>query len=167
MYIKIIVLSLVISCLAAAAVCMLLNKQQQKIAVIDAVKLANEYTMKKELEEIEKIKLLTISKQVDSVNELVQIARSTPSKSANIDQLIYTAEYFKNKFQESYTQSNNDINLQIWKRLNPALGEFGKSKGLHLIIGANGMGSVLYTDGFYDITNEALLFVNKKYEEGN
>lgn len=166
MNLKTIIFSFLISAITAAAACLLFNQQQQKIAVVDAVRLANEYSMKKELEEIAKEKLLAISKQMDSVNKLVQMAHSTPN-AANLKQLIYTAEYFKEKLEEAYTQSNNEINVQIWKRLNPMLNEFGKKEGLHLIIGANGMGSVLYTDGYYDITDNALSFVNKKYAEGN
>jgi len=29
------------------------------------------------------------------------------------------------------------------------------------------MGSVLYNDAYYDLTDDVVKFVNKKYEEGN
>jgi hypothetical protein len=144
----------------------MIASKRQKIAVIDAVKLANEFSMKKELETIANKKLDRIGRQIDSVNRLVQLAHVLNDNGTKEKEMTTVVEYFKAKLEESFAESNEEINRQIWKRLNPMLSEFGKAKDLHLIIGANGMGSVLYSDGYFDMTDEALLFVNKQYMDG-
>ncbi len=142
------------------------NNDKQKIAVVDAIKLFNEFGMKKELEAKEKVKLEAMSKQVDSMENSLNLAKASKNEE-EIKKASYAAAYMKNAFQSTYEESNRAINEQIWKRLNPMIDEFGKKKGVHLIIGANGMGSVLYNDEYYDLTNEAIKYINKKYEEGN
>jgi outer membrane protein len=86
---------------------------------------------------------------------------------AELEQLYKTFCQAKATFEQEYQESNQSINEQVWKRLNPLIDEYGKAKGFRLIIGANGMGSVLYNDEYYDQTKELTDFVNKKYEEGN
>lgn len=47
--------------------------------------------------------------------------------------------------------------MRLWKSM-------AKKRHLHLIIGANGMGSVLYNDDYYDMTNDLINYANKEYE---
>ncbi|PQJ10498.1 hypothetical protein CJD36_011010 [Flavipsychrobacter stenotrophus] len=140
--------------------------RDKKIAVVDAVKLFNEYNMKIEMEGKEKKILVLISKQMDSINNQLKIAKTINSETA-IQQLSYSASEMKNDIEREYENSNKLINEQVWKRLNTSIEQFGKQKGVHLIIGANGMGTVLYNDSYYDLTSEAVKFVNREYEEGN
>jgi Skp family chaperone for outer membrane proteins len=95
------------------------------------------------------------------------MAHSLNNGEDKIKELTYDYNFMKTKLDNDYTQSNRDINEQIWKRLNPLLDEYGKKKKLHLIIGANGMGSVLYNDEYYERTNDVISYINKKYYEGN
>lgn len=155
-------------CIASSCVVYyLLGRQQKKIAVIDAVKLVNGYNMKKELEEMDKVRLQAESKQLDSIANFLRMAKAVNTNDEEVKKIAYQYDYMKTKLDNDYTQSNRDINEQVWKRLNPALDEYGKKKGFHLIIGANGMGSVLYTDNYYDVTDEAIKYVNEKYAQGN
>jgi len=140
---------------------------ERKIAVVDAVKLFDAYNMKTELEDIAKAQLLAESKQLDSISNALQMVKAMKAGEEDAKRLEYSYSYMKSKLDKDYAQSNRDINEKIWKRLNPLLDEYGKKSGLHLIIGANGMGSVLYNDAFYDRTNEVIKFVNKRYAEGN
>ena len=133
---------------------------------MDAVKLFDQFNLKKELEGQEKAKLLVMGKQVDSVSNLLRMAQATKDEE-QIKKCTYAYNYMNQQLQQLYTQGNKDINEQIWKRLNPMLDEYGKSKKLHVIFGANGMGSILYNDDYYDLTDDAIKYVNRKYEEGN
>jgi len=142
------------------------ERQHKKIAVVDAVKLFDQFNMKKEMEAREKTKLELLNKRVDSITTELQLAKASQNEDA-IKRLSYTYNYIKGSMENEFKQSNRDINEQVWKRLNPALDEYGRKHNLHLIIGANGMGSVLYNDEYYDLTSELIKFVNKKYEEGN
>ena len=163
---KILFLSFLMSLATGITVYWLVGRQQKKIAVVDAVKLFDKYDMKRELEGRAKMRLQTISKQSDSIGNKLQMARATRNEE-DIKTLTYAYNYIKESLESEYKQSNQDINEAVWKRLNPAIDEYGKKKGLHLIIGANGMGSVLYNDDYYDLTEDVTKFVNKKYAEGN
>lgn len=142
------------------------HRDNRKIAVVDAVKLFDQFNMKKELEDKEKVRLERIKKQVDSAESLLQMAQASKNED-EVKKQAYAWNYMKLQLEKEFKQGNQEINTQVWKRLNPILDEFGKSKGMHVIIGANGMGSVLYNDVEYDLTPEAVKFANKKYEEGN
>lgn len=163
---KTILVCLVMCLFTGTVVYFLLAQQDKKIAVIDAVKLADNYNMKKELEAQARVKLDQTAKQIDSISQQVNLAKAAKNEE-QFKKLTYAYNYLKDVLNEQYVASNNEINQQIWKRLNPALDEYGKRKNVHLIIGANGMGSVLYTDNFYDITDDAIKFINSKYEGQN
>jgi outer membrane protein len=94
------------------------------------------------------------------------MAKATRNED-EIKKLAYAYNNMKNNLENAYRQSNQEINEQVWRRLNPILEEYGKKRGLHLLLGANGMGSVLYNDDYYDMTNDLINYVDKKYEIGN
>jgi len=154
------------SLLSGFVVYQLIQRQYKKIAVADAVKLFDQFNLKKELETKEKGKLESINRQVDSIGRLLQLAQATRNADT-VKRLSYAYGYMKAELESEYKKGNHDINEQVWKRLNPAVDEYGRAHKLHLIIGANGMGSVLYNDDYYDITPDLIKYVNKKYEEGN
>ena len=153
--------------LTGATIIWWLSSQQKKIAVVDAVKLFDSYNMKNELEGIAKRQLQAESKEVDSMRNVVQMAQAVNGNEDEVKKFTMGYNYMKSRLESDYTQSNRDINEKVWKRLNPLLDEYGKKNHLHLMIGANGMGSVLYNDDYYDLTNDVIKFANKKYEEGN
>lgn len=132
--------------------------------MVDAVKLFNDFKMKKELETDSKKVLEIISKKIDSVeNEIKLIGLNDGEKKR---MLIQHYNFYRNKYDEEYKQSNQTINEEVWKRLNPLLDEYGKKNNFNLIIGANGMGSVLYNDDYYNITESVINYVNNKYDKG-
>lgn len=140
--------------------------KNEKIGVVDAVRLFNEYHMKIELEGKEKARLLYMSKQLDSLENNMKIAAATQNDAA-LKECSRQTDTKKREIEKEYESGNKGINELVWKRLNAVVQQFGQSKKLHLIIGANGMGTVLYNDSFYDLTEEAIAFANKKYEGGN
>jgi outer membrane protein len=135
----------------------------KKIAMIDAVSLFNEFKMKKELENDFKGLLRAYSQKVDSVNKVIKLIDPKASKE-QISDLYRAYDFYKSKYESEFTASNQTVNEQVWKRLNPLLEEFGKAKGYNLILGANGMGTILYNDSYYDITKEVTEYVNSKYD---
>lgn len=164
--IRTILISLFFGCGAAVLTTYLINGRVKKIGVVDAVRLFDGYNMKKEMEDKAKGKLQTLGRQMDSVTNLYNMAKAGKNED-EIKRLAYAANYMKASLEEEYKRSNQEINQQVWKRLNIAMDAYGKNKGIHLIIGANGMGTVLYNDDYYDLTTDAIKFVNSKYEEGN
>lgn len=144
----------------------ILERRMKKIAMVDAVKLFNSYTMKSDLEQDAKKVLTLIGSKVDSLEKeikLVEIAKDEHKAK----ELVQYYNFYRAKYEDEYKKSNQIINEEVWKRLNPLLDQYGKSHHYNLIIGANGMGSILYNDDYYDITNDLVNYVNKKYESGN
>lgn len=136
--------------------------QQQKIAMVDAVRLFNEYNMKKDLDKQAGGALQYIGQQADSLAKEIQQqqAANLPVDTA----LLRLYRQTKALWENEYAESNSAISEMAWKRLNPLVDKFGKEKKMHLIIGANGMGSVLYHDNYYDVTDEVIRFANIDYE---
>lgn len=140
--------------------------RSKKTGVVDVVRLFDEYNMKKELEAKAKVKLQTIENEIDTVSNKLKMAHAM-NDSQQEKRLYGSYTYLKSNMQDEYRQTNQEINTEVWKRLNPIVEEYGKKMHLHLIIGANGMGSVLYNDDYYDMTDDLIKYVNKKYEAGN
>lgn len=157
------------ACGITAAVLLFINhRNNKKIAVVDAVKLFNNYKMKTELEAKSGVKLEYLAHQADSLKqELMTKSKVKEVPKAELELLYKTFAQAQGALEQEYQQSNQAINEQVWKRLNPLIDEYGKEHGFRLIIGANGMGSVLYNDEYYDQTKELTEFVNKKYEGNN
>lgn len=155
--------ALLISVAVSFTVFYVMGKQDKKIAVVDAIRLFNEYNMKKDLEKQVEGKLEFLGKQLDSLDKLMQEQAYLKNKEGD-EQLFNNYGIARQRLDKEYSESNRLINEMVWKRLNPLVDEYGKKHGLHLIIGANGMGSVLYNDSYYDLTDELIKHVNKNYE---
>lgn len=164
---KLLMYCLIMCVTTGAILYKVLNTNKTKIAVVDAVKLFDNYNMKKELEELEKVRLRQESKRLDSLGNACQIAKAISNNEYAIQKLESVQKYAQASIEKEYAQSNQDINEKVWKRLNPLMEEYGKKRGLHLIIGANGMGSVLYNDDYFDLTNDVIGYVNSRYVQGN
>lgn len=160
------IVSFLMSVATGAAVYMLATNNNKKIGVVDAVRLFDQFNMKKELEAKAKVKLQSLGKQMDSVESMLNMAKATKDED-QIKKMSYAYQYTRGAVEAEFKKSNDEINDQVWKRLNMAMDTYGKDKKVHLIIGANGMGSVLYNDDYYDLTDDAIKYVNKKYENGN
>lgn len=162
---KYLLLSCGFTLLTAACLTALYYKSQKKIVVVDAVKLFNGFRMKTELEKADEAMLKQKKHKCDSIENILRIIGK---ETSDIPREL-SDEYRKAQidFQGTYENSNREINQQVWQRLNPLLMEFGRAKHFSIIIGANGMGSVLYNHTDYDATAEAILYVNKNYENKN
>jgi outer membrane protein len=159
----------ILACALTAAILLFIQKRDnKKIAVVDAIKLFNSYKMKMELEAKAAGSLRYLGNQADSLQkELEGKSKVKDVPKAELEGLYKTYMQARGLLEREYEQSNQSINEQVWKRLNPLIDEYGKKEGLRLIIGANGMGNVLYNDDYYDQTKEVIDFANKKYEAGN
>ena len=164
MQIKTILISALTSLIVGVVVYFLATHDHKKLAVVDAVKLVNSYRMKTDMEAADKGELLRIKSYSDSLGQAWQQAEKlgiSPAEKQSLEQQI---RYSEQVMGQAYEQSNARINEAVWKRLNPLIDQYSKEQGFHLVIGANGMGSVLYNDDTYDHTEELIKFVNKAYD---
>jgi outer membrane protein len=161
------VMLLLSTVLSILVVLVLLRKEQKKIAVVDAIQLFNSFKMKIEMEEQAAVQFRALTSQADSLKNELTLRSKAGVKSDAIEALYKQYVQASRQLEAAYEASNRDINEQVWKRLNPLIDEYGKQAGLRLIIGANGMGTVLYNDEYFDHTKSITTFVNKRYEKGN
>jgi len=143
----------------------LVNKKE--VGYVDVIRLFGEYEMKKELEKKDEPQLKAIQYDVDSLKTVYEMM----VKKDGVDkQLLRSIEsqiqYMAGVFEGEYSRSNSTINEKVWKRLNPLVDEFAKKEKLDLLVGANGMGTVLYGSKQTDYTDKLIKFVNDKYAVG-
>lgn len=143
-----------------------INTKVERVVVVDVIRVFNEFKLKKDLEKRVETPLSALSGQIDSMKALFENAQQRNDEKAvqSYGQDLYRLQQ---QAQGAYELSNKNINDQVWKRLNPLIDEFGKEHKYRVIIGANGMGSVLYNDKAIDETDDLIKFVNSKYEKGN
>lgn len=155
-----------------AAICMgisffVFHLMQKKIAVVDVIKLVNEFQMKKDLEQHSMQELKQVGMAADSLKRLLQ-AKSADKQTPKEDIQNLYADFLnaQRQYDTQAEQLSQELNEQVWNRLNPLIDEYGKQENLRLVIGANGMGTVLYNDDYYDHTQSLIKFVNTKYAKG-
>lgn len=156
---------IIISCLASTAILIVVlyfftRGGEKKIVYADAIRLFNEYKFKIELEKMGQGTLTMLKNQLDSV---AVIYKANPADE-RAQQLVAEGQQ---KLAEAYTAIDKEINQKAWERLNPIINKFGKEKGIDMLIGANGMGTVLYASDTRDVTDELIKYANKNYDKGN
>lgn len=142
------------------------NSKVNNIVVIDVLKVVNEFEMKKNLESKVEVKLNELNSRLDSFKASIE-KMDKDIESEKADEIIFRYRQMQEETQNAYEISNKNINEQVWKRLNPLIDQFGKEKKYRLIIGANGMGTVLYNEPVMDKSEELIQYINKKYESGD
>lgn len=159
---------LIVACILTAVLVLQIERHNnKKIAVVDAIKVFNAFKMKKELEDQSSGRLQYLGHVADSIKTEITVRSKDKNVDTNaIKRIIDAYRQSESDFSQAYQETNQSINEQVWKRLNPLIDEYGKKKGLRLIIGANGMGAVLYNDDYYDNTQALIDFVNERYEKG-
>lgn len=155
----------IIACLASTAILIVAlyfftGGGEKKIVYADAIRLFNEYKFKIELEKMGQGTLTRLKNQLDSVSV---IYKANPADERG-QQLVAEGQQ---KLAEAYTAINKEINQKAWERLNPVINKFGKEKGIDMLIGANGMGTVLYASDTRDVTDELIKYANGNYDKGN
>ncbi len=127
-----------------------------KVVFVDTISLVESYQMKKELSASLERDFQVKKGVFDSLKTYFVL------DTANMDlrRQLFDLEQHLAQLQEDY----QGISTTVWNRINPLLAEFGEKKGYDIIVGANGMGTVLYGKPAIDITQEVLEYINKEYE---
>jgi outer membrane protein len=165
---KILITSIIVSVCCSLIAWSMFTYQQKRIGVIDILRLVNEFEMKKELERANGKNIEQLGMHTDSLKNLLHVrSRDTNTSKEELQELYVHYMQNQQQFEKAYEQLSQEINEQVWKRLNPLLDDYGKQEKLRLIIGANGMGTVLYNDDYFDHTESVIKYVNTRYEKGN
>jgi outer membrane protein len=96
------------------------------------------------------------NKLVDSLSRLIQRSK-TSAEAQTYQSGIEDIKLMEQQLSDKYT-------ADIWKQINQWVNEYGKQNGYDYVFGAVGNGSLMYAKEANDITNEVVLFINKKYQ---
>jgi outer membrane protein len=133
----------------------------KKVVYVDNVKLFDGFHMTKEMKRVGEKEFNARKAILDSVYAKLQ----SPAISA-AEKKILMPDFVKGKQElEQFNQSFAATEVtKIWSRIHGYTEEFSKDNNYELIIGSDNKQSVLFASESVNITNELLLYVNKKYE---
>lgn len=145
---------------------------QPSDVVVDVEKVFNEFEMKKELqqkvqsiEKTQKSVIDSLDTKLKQIEDLYSSASET--EKANIESAYQQLRgYRDNKatvMQEELMNAAENFDDQIWNQLNAYLNDYGKSKGVNIIFGQY-QNNVMYHTSEMDMTQEAIGFVNDRYQ---
>lgn len=131
----------------------------KKICFVDTIELFNEFALTKELENQDAPVLNEYKSKLDSLKGIYQNLRNESSR----DTLGITIYQFENEYKKVSDNSNKRINDLVWARLNKLIDKYAEQNKIQLLIGANGMGTVLHGEPQRDETSNLLKYCNKEY----
>jgi len=143
--------------LAGCFIWQLLMRHKQAVVYVDSIKLFNAYQFKKDM--YNRIEQSYGSKMgfVDSLEQHAVAGQLNPDQ-------LRSFEIDRDELSHAIATSKNETDRAIWERLNQVIKKFGDQDKYELIIGANGMGTVLYGQADKDITDAVINYANKEYE---
>lgn len=147
---------------------MFLLKGVKKEGYIDMVKLNDQFELKIRLQTALDKEINTGHSIVDNLKLEVQRIYNDSSIVGNerfvtLKQLQTDIETKIDEYARKEQELTEQYNTQIWAQLNEYLKMYGIEKDIDILFGAAGQGTILYGKKEYDLTEECIAFVNKKY----
>lgn len=165
---------LTISIIIAAvslSVSIYLYSRQQNTAYVDLSKLNNSFVYKIELEKKFEKNQLAKKNILDSLKLNLSLLESNVKANKDNKELLTKYQilgedyyYKEQQFEEDTKTLQQQYTDQIWNQLNQYIEEFGQKTGYTYIFGANGSGSLMYSDKKKNITDELIEFVNNRHK---
>jgi len=138
---------------------------------MDTVKVYDSFELKKELGQ----KLIRVKQARKKILDSLMLDLKILSKDIEIesenkenkkkifhvmrDQYLLKEQRFKEDNQV-LTQRYND---QIWAQLNQYIKDYGERHNYQYIFGTTGQGTLMYAAKSYNVTDDILIYVNKRY----
>lgn len=155
--------------LSLAGCFLMVRYKSQKLAYIDMTKVYNDYKLTKDLDR----KLKDTNQARKNILDSLAIGLKMTESSIRADQknqellIAYQKrreEYVmrKEQFEKDYEQQSQEYNGQILKQINQFTEEYRVSKGIDMLVGANGNGFIMAGNPDMDCSAEFIEFINKK-----
>ncbi len=151
---------------------------QPKVAFINVEELMKDYGATKALEEKLKSRQEEIAKELDSIGTPFQLKvqqyyqdaqKMSAKKRAEIEQTLQQEQQILQARQQQAGQvlqeENQVLSDALTKKVDSFVADFAKVKGLNLIIGTAGNGTVMYGDEKLNVTKEILEILNKDFSK--
>lgn len=161
----------IIYCLAAVLFTGGCKNNSNGIHYVELSKVMEQFKLKKELEgRLEKLNQGR-TMILDSLELKLKILSRQIKESGNKDKSLISEfeirrdEYFKKKqgFSAEMDSLASVYDSQIAVQVNQYIKEFGEEKKYEFILGADGSGVLMYADSSKNVTNEFVVYMDKKY----
>jgi outer membrane protein len=133
----------------------------KKIVYVDNVKLFDGFIMTKEMKRVGEKEFNSRKKSLEVLYSKLQ-----SQKISEDEKKILMQQFVQGK--EELEQLNQSFAIEetskIWSRIQCYTTEFSQENKYQLVIGSQNKQSVLFADEDIDVTNELLIYINKKYE---
>ena len=147
------------------------SNNQPKAAYIKTAEVFAKFNGKKELEARLDKEERTMKTIVDSLTLDLKFLQK---KIEQGDKNSKTIEAFQKKqmllrqkereFKDAFQYTSQKYTDEIWKQINQYIVEFGEQNKYDFIYGASGNGNLMYGSDAYNITDQVLEYINRKYE---
>lgn len=158
-----VIISVGISSLIAAMVYVSIPKT----AFVDNQRLFDAFEGKKELENRleqasnqRKAALDSLGLQIQSMQ---QLAATDEQAATRLQGMLQRYQQMSQEQEGYYQYKSQEYTEAIWKQISQYAIEYGESSGYDYVYGIAGTGSLMYGKPHYDITDEVIDYINKRY----
>ncbi|MCD6067124.1 MAG: OmpH family outer membrane protein [Bacteroidetes bacterium] len=139
------------------------NLSERKTGYVEINKLFTGFDMTKEVNKQLEAKYTGQQVTMDSLYYEIN-AQSQETDGAGLQAKKNRYNEIRHEFESNKEAEYEKQRTQVLDRLNEYVKLFGEENGYAVILGANGSGSLMYSEKNCDVTDEALEFINAKYK---
>jgi outer membrane protein len=169
----VIITGLALAALAVSITSLVMNlyNQQKKLVYVEMGKVYNEFALAKELTKEYESMMKVRNHVLDSLykdlqfqtSELKANDKKTMADLERVAKVEQSYLYKQQQFEKENQTISEEMNAKIWSQLNQYLGDYGKKNNYAYVFGANGQGNIMYANEDENITQEAIAYVNARY----
>ncbi len=133
-------------------------------------KVYNNFDYKKELsQEFENQRTIN-QNSLDSIKylyeqQLIKLENKEKVNLSEISELKKNYQTLSGKFENDINYLSKDYESKIWNRLNNYIEDYGRKKQMKMLFGASGNGVIFYADSTIDVTEDLIIYVNKRFND--
>jgi outer membrane protein len=137
------------------------SKLDKKIVYIDNNKIFEGFVMTKEMKRVGEKEFNSRKLVLDNLYANLQSPAISASEKKELMQQFVQGKEELEQFNQTFAAEQTD---KIWSRIKSYTAEFSKDKNYQLVIGSDNKQAVLFADENIDVTNDLLIYLNRKYE---
>ncbi len=136
-------------------------KSNKEIVYVDSVKLFDGFVMTKEMKRVGEKEFNSRKLVLDNLYSNLQSPTISASEKKELMQQFIQGKEELEQFNQTFAAEQTN---KIWSRIKSYTAEFSKDKNYQLVVGSDNKQAVLFADEKIDVTNDLLIYLNKKYE---
>ena len=137
------------------------QQASQRIVTVDEQLLFKKFQMKLDMKRIGLLEVQTKQKNIYDLHNQLQVeGLQEEVKNRLMQELIGKREEL-DQFNQQFSMEET---RKIWQRISSYTKEFSEKKNISYLVGTSNKQTILYTTPTSDVTNELLVFINKRYE---